>query len=332
MSVYDSDHLQLRDLDIYHCPSCGHTQIPAHISDDYYEDYSMGSFWGASFKQLREKQLERLAQIAPARNRFLDIGCGVGHYLSLAKRHFADLCGVEPSVSSALIARQQGFTIIHDFFYEVLRFDSRFDAISIIEVLEHLEQPVEVLAQAAQLLNDNGVLLVEVPNGQRIVEQRLYYNLCTDHIQYFSVTSLAAMAQWAGLTVIGVQEAADPNLLEMYVRKAAKPAESFSAKRQSALNRLISKVPSGARIAAWGAGAEASSFLGMLEDHVSIGCLFDSDQAKHGHSIARIPIVMPTSEEVCQFDAIVLFANAHKRQIQEQLAQLGFTGMLLTFE
>lgn len=332
MSVYNSDQLHLRNLDIFQCDSCGHTQIPAQISEEYYQDYSMGSFWGASFQRVREQQIERLANLAPARKRFLDIGCGVGHYLELAKKHFEELYGVEPSVSSAKIAQEQGFSVIHDFFHDGLRFESGFDAISIIEVLEHLEQPAVLFEQASRLLNENGILLVEVPNGQRIVGERLYNNLCTDHIQYFSVTSLTIMAHRAGLTVVCVQESPDPNLLELYVKKIPKPFNSFGTRRQSALNQLIEQISLDARIAAWGAGAESSCFLAMLEEKIEIHCLFDSDQAKHGHHIAQIPIIEPTSEEVRQFDTIILFAHSHKRQIQDQLMQLGFTGTLLTFE
>lgn len=331
MSIYNSEELHLRDLEIYHCSLCGHTQIPAHISEEYYQDYSMGSFWGSSFKHIREQQIERLAKLAPARKRFLDVGCGVGHYLALANNNFEKVYGVEPSVSSAMTARQKGFSVINDYFHEGLSFESGFDAISIIEVLEHLEQPTALFAQAARLLNENGILLIEVPNGQRIVKKRLYYNLCTDHIQYFSVTSLTTMAYRAGLTVICAQESSDSNLLELYVKKVSKPLESFTTKRQSALDLLVSQLSPSATIAAWGAGAESACFIAMLEDKIQIHCIFDSDQAKHGHNIAQIPIIKPTSEDVRQFDTIILFANAHERQINDQLKELGYTGTLLTF-
>lgn len=331
MGEYDSDLLHVCDIDIYRCESCGHMQIPAHIDEEYYHEYTMGSFWGASFTELRKKQVQRLAMLAPARKQFLDIGCGVGHYLTLAREHFETVCGVEPSFSSAHAARRRGFTVIHDYFHDGLRFESGFDAISMIEVLEHLEQPAEVFACAARRLNEGGVLLAEVPNGQRIFEKCLYYNLCTDHIQYFSVPSLTQMAKGAGLTVLCVQEAADPNVLELYARKAAPARDSFGERRQRHVEKMISQIPKDAHVAAWGAGAEALCFLAMLEGNIQIRCLFDSDQNKHGHNIARIPIVKPTGEKVRTFDTIILFANAHKQQIQGQLAQLGFTGRLLTF-
>lgn len=332
MSAYNSEHLNLRDLEIYHCVACGHTQIPAHISEEYYEDYSMGSYWGASFTRTRELQMERLTKMVPKCERLLDIGCGVGHYLDLAKKHFDEVYGVEPSVTSANIAREKGYSIINDYFHEGLEFESGFDVISLIEVLEHIEQPGVLFAQAARLLNEDGVMIVEVPNGQRIVDKRLYYNLCTDHIQYFSVTSLAAMAQRAGMYVVCVQEAADPNLLELYVKRLSKPRNTFGDKRQAVLDRVLSQISPTAKVAAWGAGAESACFLGMLEGKVQIELLFDSNKAKHGHNIATIPIAAPTSEEVARYDTIILFANAHKRQIQSQLQQLGYTGEILTLE
>ncbi|OXM14118.1 hypothetical protein CGZ75_14175 [Paenibacillus herberti] len=332
MTEYNSDHLQLCDIEIYRCSSCGHTQIPVKISEEYYQDYSMGSYWGISFRRLREKQIERLASLVPSKSRLLDIGCGVGHYMELARKQFKEIVGVEPSLSSATVSRKKGFTVVHDYFHEGILIQPGFDAISIIEVLEHLEHPGKVLELAARLLNEDGVLLVEVPNGQRIVEQRLYYNLCTDHIQYFSVNSLSTMAQRAGFTVICVQEAEDPNLLELYLRKRKEPYISFHSKRELALEKIMSNISNGNKVAGWGAGAESVCFLSMLEGKVSLQYVFDSDEAKHGNTISGNNIVKPTRNAVKEIDYIILFANSHKRQIQSQLIELGFNGSLLFFD
>lgn len=270
--------------------------------------------------------------MAPARNRLLDIGCGVGHYLELAQRYFKDVQGVEPSEVGAKAARECGFNVIQDYFHEGLQLEDKLDVITIIEVLEHLERPVELIRLAARQLNDNGILLVEVPNGQRILQQRLFYNLCTDHMQYFSVSSLAAMASQAGLTVLCVQESADPNLLKLYARKTPAPSATLAGTRMIALERMLAEVRPYGRLAAWGAGAESISFLAMLEGKLHLQGIFDSDAAKHGRRIGGYPILKPDKERVNACDAIILFANAHRYQIQEQLNQLGFTGQLLTFQ
>lgn len=331
MSIFRTHEIQTREISLYQCKMCGHLSIPSHVDEEYYEDYSLGSYWGESFRRVRERQLERLKQLVPETGRFLDIGCGVGHYLSLAQKYFGELYGVEPSQTSAAIARQRGFSIINDYFHDGIQFEHDFDAISLIEVLEHLEQPTIVFNLAAQLLKDNGVMLVEVPNGQRIYDQCLYYNLSTDHIQYFSVSSLTRMAEQAGLMILCVQESEDPNLLEMYVRKTSRISVSFDSMRQTAIHRIVSQITNGTNIAAWGAGAEAASFLSMLNGVIPINCIIDSDTAKHGLKAAGIPIVPPTREIIQQLDTIILFANAHKKQIESQLVDAGFEGALICF-
>ena len=331
MREYDSDKLHTCDSDIYRCPACEHMQISFKPGEKYYHEYTMGSFWGSSFIRLREKQLERVSALAPGRRHFLDIGCGMGHYLALAQKHFSLLYGVEPSKPSAVVARQKGFSVLQDHFHDGLHFEVLFDAISMIEVLEHIEDPLATLSFAARWLDENGILIVEVPNGQRIFEKRLYYNLSTDHIHYFSISSLTKLVTLAGLTVVCVQEADNPNLLELYARKAVIPAESFSHRRQFVFEQIISRIPDGARLAAWGAGAEAATFLAAFGGKIAIDCLFDNDPAKDGHQLAHIPIKLPTAETVCAYDMVLLFANSHKEQIQKQLNQLGFSGSLLSF-
>lgn len=328
--AYDAD-LKFCDVDIYRCDSCSHFQITPCIDDDYYNEYEMGYFWGSSFTRLRQAQVERLADLAPDCKRFLDIGCGTGQYLVLAQPYFERLYGIEPSVIGASLAQNRGFDVINDYFHDGLTFESGFDAISIIEVLEHLEHPLTVFVHAVNCLNENGIILVEVPNGQRIFEKHLYSNIITDHIQYFSVQSLVQMAKIAGVAVICVQESVNPNLLELYARKSMPAVDSFHIKRQQDVDRIVSRIPDGALVAAWGAGAESLCYLDMLDKKIQIHCLFDSNKAKHGRCIAHIPIIQPTSESVCAFDIIILFAHAHEQQIQEQLLDLGFQGNLLMF-
>lgn len=326
MSMYHAKQLATKDIDIYGCQRCGHTQITSFVADEYYEDYFLGSYWGSSFTEVRKKQLNTLIQLAPATDHFLDVGCGVGHYLELARKHFKQIYGIEPSESSAHIAKDKGFHIIQDYFHDKIGLDAEFDVITMIEVLEHVEAPLELVTLASKFLKEDGILLIEVPNGQRIVSNQLFYNLCTDHIQYFSIPSLAAMAQLAGMQMITVREADDPNLLEMFLRKPTNNQPTFTEQRHLILNQWLSVLPSTSKIAAWGAGAESASFIHMLDGKVKLACIFDSDAAKQGLCIHHIPIQQATTDNVNQYDHIVLFANAHRKQIESQLDRLGYKG------
>lgn len=328
MSMYHSDKLATRDVDIYRCKQCGHTQVTALVAEQYYEDYFLGSYWGSSFKEVRRKQMNALIELAPMTESFLDVGCGVGHYLELARNHFKHIYGIEPSESSATIAKEKGFHIIQDYFHEKLALAADFDAITMIEVLEHVEAPLQLVRLAADFLKEDGILLIEVPNGQRIVSNHLFYNVCTDHIQYFSIPSLTAMAQLAGMQVICVRECDDPNLLEMFLRKPRAKQLTFTEQRNLILHKWLTALPHTEKIAAWGAGAESAAFIHMLDGKVKLDCIFDSDAAKQGLYIDHIPIKQATKDNVNQYEHIVLFANAHHKQIKAQLDKLGFKGSL----
>lgn len=328
---YDTDQLMGYNIKIYYCSSCAHMQIPRYLKKGYYNNYMMGAYWGEGFTQVRKKQMERLVKFETHNHRFLDIGCGVGNYLALAQEYYKELWGVEPSVTSSAFAKNRGYNIINDYFSDDLPMKKGFDAISIIEVLEHIEQPIAFFNLAASWLNDNGVLLVEVPNGQRIYTERLYYNLSTDHIQYFSVHSITEMAHRSGLSVLCAQESENPNLLELYAKKIPLPNISFIQKREQDIYKLVSVVKT-AKVAAWGAGSEALCFLAALSNKIDINCVFDNDQRKHGHKVANIPIKKPTKDHIILFDYIIIFANSHLQEIQNQIARLGFKGSVLTLD
>ncbi|CAI6081306.1 Ubiquinone biosynthesis O-methyltransferase, mitochondrial [Paenibacillus sp. JJ-100] len=332
MQGYDSNQLMLHDLEIYSCTHCGHAQIPKYINDEYYDEYAMGAFWGESFKKARTAQMERLIKIAPSLNKFLDIGCGMGHYLDLASPYFAEIHGIEPSKFVMSIASDKGYFIKNDYFHEGVYPNTRFDVITIIEVLEHLENPLGFIKDAANLLNENGILLVEVPNGQRIFEKRLYNNLCTDHIQYFSISSLTILARRAGLSIVCAQESSDPNLLEIFMRKVSAVDETFTNKRKKSLDKIRTRISLNKKVGAWGAGAESSCFLAMLDGNIDISCIFDNDEKKQGHYIGAIPILKPENDVISEYEQIILFANSHKSQIEDQLSKMGFSGELVTFE
>ncbi len=95
----------------------------------------------------------------------LDLAAGTGAWLAqLRDVGFTDLNAVElymakyfrlDGVTPRLIDLNSDFTN---------QFDSRYDLVTAIEVMEHLDSPRHFLAQAHRLLTDNGHLLVTMPN------------------------------------------------------------------------------------------------------------------------------------------------------------------------
>ncbi len=136
----------------------------------------------------------------------LDAGCGSGKLVRYLRARGVDARGVEPS--AALYDR---FLSGNDFFVhgtlDSLRESSTegFDVITALDVVEHVEDPSALLADAAALLSPGGILLVSTPDvaswPARLLGRRWhYYN--PYHLSYFDERSLMRCAAPLGLDLV----------------------------------------------------------------------------------------------------------------------------------
>jgi SAM-dependent methyltransferase len=92
--------------------------------------------------------------------RLLDVGCARGTFLALARDAGWQAEGVELSAQHAAQARARGFPIFEGDFLAAPLPAGAFQAITMWDFLEHVNDPLAVLAAARRLLAPDGVLLV----------------------------------------------------------------------------------------------------------------------------------------------------------------------------
>lgn len=102
----------------------------------------------------------------------LDIGCGAGDWLRVARSAGWNISGVEPDPVSANMARNTGIEV-RSALSDWQDGRSAFDFITMNHVIEHVHDPVATLAQCFVLLRPGGALFVETPNIDAI-GHRLY--------------------------------------------------------------------------------------------------------------------------------------------------------------
>jgi 2-polyprenyl-3-methyl-5-hydroxy-6-metoxy-1,4-benzoquinol methylase len=99
----------------------------------------------------------------------LDLACGDGMMTAMFAQHFERVVGVDASGAHVQAARdrlpQARFfeSLIEDF-----NLDEKFDAVFLLDILEHVVDPVAVLKKAASYLNTGGTLIAHVPNAQAV--------------------------------------------------------------------------------------------------------------------------------------------------------------------
>ena len=102
----------------------------------------------------------------PATTELLDIGCGTG-WLA---QHFSSYTGVDGSPEAVARARALGRNVIERDVDEPLPFDdATFDGVVMKDLLEHVADPVALVAEAHRVLRPGGLLFASSPDAQRWV-------------------------------------------------------------------------------------------------------------------------------------------------------------------
>jgi 2-polyprenyl-3-methyl-5-hydroxy-6-metoxy-1,4-benzoquinol methylase len=99
----------------------------------------------------------------------LDMPCGDGTLTALLAPAFKVVVGVDASGQHLALARENlPMAQFHESLIEEFETSQRFDTISMLNVLEHVANPIEVLHKAASLLSEEGILIVHVPNAHAV--------------------------------------------------------------------------------------------------------------------------------------------------------------------
>lgn len=96
----------------------------------------------------------------------LDVACGDGSLTRLMTDHYPVVVGVDGSGKKIKIARENAPEAkFYVSMFEDFNIDEKFDSLVMINVLEHVENPVVFLKKARSLLSQGGEVVAFVPNA-----------------------------------------------------------------------------------------------------------------------------------------------------------------------
>jgi 2-polyprenyl-3-methyl-5-hydroxy-6-metoxy-1,4-benzoquinol methylase len=144
----------------------------------------------------------------------LDVGCSTGHMIEvLSKRfganrvHGADI-HLDSVERNRRVFDQNQFHHIHNGFFN--EYAGRFNAVTLMHVLEHVDHPVQVLKEAKLLLSDEGILVVSVPTERIRGDAAVFENLLNIargkffnvHVRKYNYNLLVDEVNEAGLDIL----------------------------------------------------------------------------------------------------------------------------------
>lgn len=196
------------------CRACGMKfvyPLPSDVSGVYGADYFFGARAGFGYvnydqdKQamtpISKKYLALIAERRPARGRLLDVGAATGVFVALAQHAGWQAEGIEISSAAVAAAKAKGLPVT-EATLESLDGESRYDAITFLDVLEHLPDPAQALRIAHRLLRPGGVIAVNVPDAgslyARVMGRAWHAIVPPEHLSYFTFSSLDRLLADAG--------------------------------------------------------------------------------------------------------------------------------------
>jgi 2-polyprenyl-3-methyl-5-hydroxy-6-metoxy-1,4-benzoquinol methylase len=139
----------------------------------------------------------------PTNCKVLDIGCGFGETLGYHKTRGCDVYGVEADENVKRVAEKYNYNVHIGLFDPEKYPSSYFDYVTLDQVLEHVQNPVEVLQGVAQILKPGGMAILSVPNahgwGARLFRRRWINWHVPYHMQFYSTQSMRLALEKVGL-------------------------------------------------------------------------------------------------------------------------------------
>jgi SAM-dependent methyltransferase len=270
------------------------------IGRDYAEDF-LSFIQGTS----RFKTLER--------TRILEIGCGTGYLLSRLKALGADVVGVEPGSQGQSGAKRYNVPVIRDFFPSNAVV-GKFDCVILYDVLEHVQQPRQLLDQIAEVLAERGKILIAVEDEESYLESGDVSILFHEHFSYFTEGTLSRILVQSGFGQSEIQRSDFSRLLYAAaaredgrghaVAERSRGEETVMLFRKRALG-MVERFSSYLRDA-----ANQNQTVGIYVPHRAVNALamagqnldhirfFDDNPVLHGTYFPGIPIPIETREDL----------------------------------
>jgi hypothetical protein len=348
-------------LVVHYCKSCLLVQVdePKAASDIFHSDYVYFSSTSAAFIEHARNYVDMVSDaLSLDTNSFVvEAASNDGYLLQWFNKKDIPCLGIEPSGSTAKVAREKGIDTREVFFGQdtaknIVKEKGQADLFLGNNVVAHVPDLDDFIRGIELLLKDTGTVTLEFPHLLTLIEDVQFDTVYHEHFSYFSLLTIQNAFERRGLYIYRVDEvnvhggslrifgAKTNSGIEVQASVATilqkerdfgldKPAiyESLQPKVNALvldfMDFIITQKKAGKKIAAYGAAAKGNTFLNYCAiKPYMIDFVADLTPAKQGRYLpgSHIPVYGEDKITEEKPDYIVILAWNWKDAIKERLA------------
>jgi hypothetical protein len=167
---------------------------------------------------------------------WLDIACNDGTLLKQVPSDFVKV-GIDPADDSFLAESSKHATVVQDYFSAAAwkrsgYGDQKAKIITCIAMFYDLDQPEPFIADLVEVLDDNGIIVLQMSYTPLMLQQMAFDNICHEHVYYHSLTSIGILFMRHGMQIVDA-ELNDVNggSIRVYLQKDSAPKTIFGTEQ-----------------------------------------------------------------------------------------------------
>lgn len=338
-------------IKLVQCKECGYIFNDTFDLDKINEEYNSSSYVLKKIvSPVMSKNLKMLKKnifnYITSKSLIVEIGCGDGALACAIAPNAKHIYTIDPSVESIKVTNINNITHINDYysFENVSKIiGKKVDMIILRHLFEHISTPLEFINEIISLLNDDGIIYIEVPNVKEIISSGRFYDIFHDHFGYFSQEVLLNYFANLGLSLKQTANLFNEQHLGLFFVKDNKKeslkkqveiySNSVEASFLKNINKINKTIEQAKNVAIYGAGAHGNSILNYINESSKekIKVCFDKDKNKQNKYLqnSSVQIKQPTIENFIDIDLIVIASSLYEKEILNELIKIGYNGKIL---
>ncbi|MES2287393.1 MAG: class I SAM-dependent methyltransferase [Bacteroidota bacterium] len=334
------------------CNYCGHSQLSGVVSPDIL--FSNYLYVSGTTKTL-ENHFKEFAESCTKKyktGKVLEIGCNDGSCLKQFKERGWDTLGIDPAINLLPFSKNNGVNVLPLFWQKGVSEklgDKKFNIIYGTNVFAHNLSPYDFLNECLNVLEENGVIIIEAPysfNMFKIIDVGQIYH---EHINYLSFSAMAKLCSRLKLRIAWTtQTEVHGGSVRFYIEKGDinswtvvgsimdeqhkgikdilfyKKFGEGVLKNVHELSDCINEQKGKYKVIGYGAAAKASTIINSLSIQLPLDYIVDDNPLKVGKYMPSTDIqILPTSTIENEEQDLAIWITAHnfKKEIIERIKQ-----------